>query len=201
MFADSKIFAGDATSSNAGSNPYGVALAETRTSGHTKSHALVKGNMMSKNVLSQQFSMRHTGHIGEKSVYNTMDPLKDGADSLQPKKSFSLGKKTSQDYALSNTEVAATVNDQAAFDENHSAKAPKRRIHRHVSSTRALDVRSLKDKTRFVIVDRRGDLKQYHLKEERSMREIAAVRMQEQEREREIFEEMGQNLPESMQQS
>lgn len=33
------------------------------------------------------------------------------------------------------------------------------------------------------------------------MREIAAVRMQEQEREREIFEEMGQNLPESMQQS
>lgn len=91
--------------------------------------------------------------------------------------------------------------NETTFDENHSAKAPKRRIHRHVSSTRALDVRSLQDKTKFVIVDRRGDLKQYHLKEERSMREIAAVQAQEQEREREIFEEMGHNLPESMQQS
>lgn len=81
MFADSKIYAGEATSSNeGGSNPYGVAQAETGSFGRTKSHALVKGNMMTKNMLSQQFSLRHT--VGDNTIYNTMDPQKDGTDSL-----------------------------------------------------------------------------------------------------------------------
>ena len=41
---------------------------------------------------------------------------------------------------------------------------------------------------RFVNLDRRGDLAQYHKKSEKSMRELAAIKMEADEQERDIYD-------------
>jgi len=43
-----------------------------------------------------------------------------------------------------------------------SAKAPRRRIIKEITSTRELDMQSLLEKGRFVKLDRRGNMKKHH---------------------------------------
>ena len=117
-----------------------------------------------------------------KTVYNTMNEHmriegeKSSLNKSYQKRSASIGNKTSISNQFGQT-----------FEEVHSAKGPKRRIQNHITASSKynsnlnLDLTDIDEKSRFVVLDRRGDLKKFHQKDENSMREVAAVRQMKEE--------------------
>lgn len=78
-------------------------------------------------------------------------------------------------------------------DIDISAKGPRRRIIKGIAMTKEQIDRksSAQDKSLFVNQDRRGDLSHYHKKSEKSMRELAALKMEACEQERQMYDFAG----------
>ena len=74
-------------------------------------------------------------------------------------------------------------------DIDISAKGPRRRIIKGIALNKdQIDMKSAQDKSLFVNQDRRGDLSHYHKKSEKSMRELAALKMEACEQERLMYD-------------
>jgi len=74
---------------------------------------------------------------------------------------LSAGRKTSIARTLQGTLDQNLPGEYRLLDDI-SAKAPRRRIIKEITSTRELDMQSLLDKGRFIKLDRRGNMKKHH---------------------------------------